>query len=279
MSRPTAERFYASTDEAPQQGDILLGAVARVVADDAHTPPRWIQLDEHRATLAPRAELGAVDLPALRVAGGRGLVMVCSHDCGLDKEFNGVVDRLTSPAGSHRIEESTAIAEAEARDDLDRTFTVSPLVPPDQVLVAGEPVDRGSLMAGHIVGYLPVPPLVIDGRLIIPESVVDLSYRSTLDRLATTRRITCISEEAREQLRYALARLDVLRSPTLEIQLSAAIGQQITSARVSKKNPLVVELLLGDGSTVRLLKTPGSPPPSARSRTQRSVPRATDGPT
>lgn len=271
MTRPNPERFYSTADEAPQQGDILLGAVARVIADDVFTPARWVMLDEHRTILAPANAVGSIDVPALRVAGGRGLVMVCSHDCGLDKEFNAVVDELTDPHGTHTMTEAHAVAEAEARGDLDRNFTVSPLVHPDKVLVAGKPVDRGMLMGGHVVGYLPVPSLVIHGTEIIPESVVDLSYRATLDRLAYTQRITCVSEEAREQLRFALARLDVLRTPSLETQLAAAVGQEIKSAKVSKKNPLVVELVLGDGSKVRLLRTPASPEPSPRARTSRSV--------
>lgn len=163
------------------------------------------------------------------------------------------------------------MAQAEARDDLDRSFTVSPLIDPDSVIVAGRPVDRGSLMGGHVVGYLPVPALALNGRIVIPESVVDLSYRATVDRTSYLQRITCVSEEAREQLRFALARIDVLRTPSLEIQLSAAIGQQLTSANVSKRNPLVVELALADGTTMHLLKQPGSPPPSSRTRTNRSV--------
>jgi hypothetical protein len=271
VSKLNAERFYSQANEAPQQGDILLGAVARVIADDAFSPARWAMLDEHRATLAPAEQVGPIEVPVLRVAAGRGFVMVCSHDCGLDKEFNAVVDELTDPAGAHPLAEVDAVAQAEGRTDLDRSFTVSPLVRPDKVLVAGEPVDQGSLMGGHIVGYLPVPALVVNGMEIIPESVVDLSYRTTLDRLAYTQRITCVSEAARERLRFALARLDVLRTLNLEIELSAAVGQEIQSAKVSKKNPLIVELVLGDGSKVHLLQTPGSPEPSPRARTSRSV--------
>lgn len=271
MSRLRSERFYSSANEAPQQGDILLGAVARVIADDAFAPARWVMLDEHRATLAPAEAVGPAVMPALRVAGGRGLVMVCSHDCGLDEEFNAVVDELTDPEGGQGMDEADAVAEAEARDDLDRNFAVSPLVNPDTVMIAGKPVDRGLLMGGRVIGYLPVPALIVNGREIIPESVVDLTYRSTLDRLAYTQRITCVSEEARERLRFALARLDVLRTPSLEIQLSAAVGQEITSAKVSKGNPLVVELVLGDGTKMQLLKSPGSPEPSSRARTSRGV--------
>lgn len=254
MSRLDAQAFYSVPDEAPQQGDILVGAVSRVVGDDGYTPERWQALDEHRALLAPSQAAGTALVPALRVAAGRALVMVCTHDCGLDKEFNAVVDELTKP-----------------REDLDRSFTVSPLVDPSTVLVAGKPVDRGLLMGGHIVGYLPVPELRVGDAVVVPESVVDLTYRSTLDRTAYTQRISCISEPARERLRFALAKLDVLRTPSLEVQLSAAVGQKITTAKVSKSNPLVVELTLADGSRIELLKKPGSPAPGPTSRTKRSV--------
>lgn len=50
-----------------------------------------------------------------------------------------------------------------------------------------------------------------------------------------------------------------------------AVGQTITSAKVSKKKPLVVQLRLADGSTVELLKQPGSPAPGPVARTRRSV--------
>ena len=271
MSRLDARDFYSVLDEAPQQGDILIGAVSRVVGDDGYTPERWQALDEHRALLAPSQAAGIALVPALRVAAGRALVMVCSHDCGLNKEFNAVVDELTKPSEGERVDEDTAQAMTESREDLDRSFTVSPLVDPSTVLVAGKPVDRGLLMGGHIVGYLPVPELRVGDSVVVPESVVDLTYRATLDRTAYTQRISCISEPARERLRFALAKLDVLRTPSLEVQLSAAVGQKITSAKVSKSNPLVVELTVADGSRIELLKKPGSPAPGPTSRTKRSV--------
>lgn len=257
---------------APQQDDILLGAVSRVVGDDGYAPDRWQALDEHQAVLAPARAAGPALMPALRVAAGRALVVVCTHDCGLDKEFNAVVDELIKPTDSQRIDERTAQSMAEAREDLDRCFAVSPLVDPSTVLVAGRPVDRGLLMGGSIVGTLPVPELRVGDAVIVPESVVDLTYRSTLDRTAYTQRITRISEPARERLRFALAKLDVLRTPSLEVQLSVAVGQQIVSAKVSRSSPLLVELTLADGSRIELLKTPGSPGPGPASRTRRSVP-------
>ncbi|MBU6245298.1 MAG: hypothetical protein KGP12_08800 [Actinomycetales bacterium] len=236
------------------QCDILLGAVSRVVGDDGYAPDRWQALDEHQAVLAPARAAGPALMPALRVAAGRALVMVCTHDCGLDEEFNAVVDELIKPTDWERIDERTAQSMAKARDGFDRSFAVSPLGDPSTVLVAGRPVDRGLLMGGHNVCFLPVPELRVGDAVMVPEPVVDLTYRSTLDRPAFTQRITCISEPAMEPLGFALARLDVLRTPSLEVQLSVAVGQQITSAKVSRSNPLLVDLTLADGSRIELLK-------------------------
>lgn len=255
-SRLTSEQFYARGDLPPQQGDVLLGAVSRVVASDEFVPAHWRDLDEVAVETHPEVHDGGRTVPAVRIVAGRALVMVTTHDCGLDKEWNREVRALVADG----MVEEEARAQAEASTDLDRNFNVSPLVDPDAIAVAGHPVDRGLLMAGRVVGYLPVPELIIDGRAVIPESVVDLTYRSTLDRGAYTQRITAVSEESRSRLRYALARLDVLRSPTLTVELSAAVGQEITAARVAKRNPLVVELTLGSGDVLRLLQQPGSPP-------------------
>jgi len=271
VSRLSAADFYSTADEAPAQGDILLAAVSRIVADDMFTPPRWRVLDQISEELAPPHS----PLPALRVAAGRSLVMVTTHDCGLDKEFNAVVDRLLNAAGPGAdkdvVASERARTDAEADPQLDRTFQASPLLDPSTVEVAGVAVDQGLLRAGRIVGYLPVPALVVDGATLIPEAVVDLNYRATLDRLAYTQRVTAVSEVARGQLRHALARLDVLRTPTLEAGLSAAVGQELRSARVDKANPLQVVLTLADGTTLELWQRPGSPPDDPISRSRRSV--------
>jgi len=268
VSSPTD--YYSRVDAAPQQGDILLAHVARVVADDDFAPPRWKVLDESRSALLPAAllESGEV-LPALRVAGGRCLVMVTTHDCGLDKDFNAVVDRLVKQKG---LSEEEAMRLAETRPDLDRTFQVSPLLDPADVEIAGIFVDQGLLLSGRYVGYLPVAELVVAGKVFIPSAVVDLNYRTTIDRLSYTRRVSCVSESTRERLRYALARLDVLRTPTLESELSTALGQVITKAAVHKKNPLLVQLTLEDKSVIELLRKPGSPAPGPVARSRRSVP-------
>jgi diadenosine tetraphosphate (Ap4A) HIT family hydrolase len=72
--------------------------------------------------------------------------------------------------------------------------------------------------------------------------------------------------------RELVARLDVPRTPVLESELGAALGQAVVKATVHKRNPLIVALTLEDGSVLELLKKPGSPAPGPRARSRRSVP-------
>jgi hypothetical protein len=133
---------------------------------------------------------------------------------------------------------------------LDRTFTASPLLRPEDL-----DVDRGNLMGGKMLGYHPVPASA-DG--LIPEAVVDLTYRVTLDRLDIVRLVS-ISASARSQLRYALTRLDSLRAVTVGFEIEAVVGRHINSVTFPSANPLAVRLHLDDGSTIELLQRPTDP--------------------
>jgi hypothetical protein len=263
MARLRSADFYIVGDELPlQQGDILLAPVVRV--DTGHTRNHWRPLDEEAAILVvpqPGRE-------AVAVAGGWALVMVTTHDCGLDKEFNAKLGQLEA-AGTEITQEVEA--EVEDNESLDRFLQVSPLVHPADVQVAGVQVPQDQLLGGKSVGYLPVPPLSIGDTEVVPESVVDLNYRCTIDRLACAARVSSVSEAARTQLRYALARLDALRTPTLEFELADVVGKTVSTARVAKKNPLAVELVFSDGKRVQLLQPPGSPKPGGPARTARSA--------
>jgi hypothetical protein len=236
-----SERFYAPNEGPPKQGDILLAGVARLVADDRFTPPPWEPLDRFDVTVDLEE-----DDRKLRLAVGPALVMVASHDCHFDKEWN--QRRGAIIADGARPEEASRVADAD--DSLDRTFTASPLLRPADVARK-----RDMLMAGKILGYLPVPASA-DG--LIPEAVVDLTYRVTLDRLDIVR-VACVGIEARSQLRYALARLDSLRAPSVGFDLEAVVGRHIERVTFPKKQPLFVRLHLDNGTTVDLLQHPGEP--------------------
>lgn len=249
-----ADDFYAKNEGPPRQGDILLAGVSRVIAEDRFTPAGWASLDAADAIVV----VSGRNEP-LRVVAGPALVMVTSHDCHFDKQWNRTRDRLMR----NGMDEEAATRQVDADTTLDRTFNASPLVRPDDL-----GVDQGNLMAGHVIGYLPVPPSA-DG--LVPEAVVDLTYRATLDRL-DLQRVAGISNAARAQLRYALARLDTLRTPSIGFEIEAVVGRQITAVTVPSGDPLKVRLRLDDGAEIELLQQPGEPgggparsaPPAAR---------------
>jgi hypothetical protein len=240
----TAADFYAPDAGPLRQGDVLLAGVARLVADDRFTPAAWGRLDAFDVTIAGARHDGG----DLSLTSGPALVMVTSHDCHFDKDWNRRRTRLIKAGASE--EEAERVVEDD--ESLDRTFSASPLIYPDEL-----GLDRGNLISGKVVGYLPVPSHH-DG--LVPDSVVDLTYRATLDRLDVVR-IACVSNVARAQLRYALARLDSLRATSLGFEIEAVVGRHIEKVTISKANPLLVRLQLEGGDTIELLQQPGEPMP------------------
>ena len=237
-----AERFFEPSAGPLKQGDILLAGVTRLMAEDQFCPTPWEGLDEYVVTV----ESAKPDGSPLRAALGPALVMVTSHDCHFDKEWNRRRGELMKSGLS--VEEAENAAENDM--ELDRTFTASPLIDPDDLNV-----ERGNLLAGYAVGYLPVPASH-DG--LVPEAVVDLTYRCTVDRLDVFR-VHCVSDAVRAQLRYALARLDSLRATQLGFEVEAVLGHSITNVEIPRKDPMAVRLHLDNGTTVDLLQHPGEP--------------------
>jgi hypothetical protein len=241
-----AARFFEASSGPLKQGDILLAGVTRLMAEDQFCPPSWEELDEYVVTV----ESARPDGSALRAALGPALVMVTSHDCHLDKEWNRRRGELMRSGLS--ADEAENVAEQDPA--LDRTFTASPLIDPGDVNL-----DRGNLLAGNAVGYLPVPASH-DG--LVPEAVVDLTYRCTVDRLDVFR-VCCVSNAVRAQLRYALARLDSLRATQLGFEVEEVLGHNITKVEIPRRDPMAVRLHLDNGTTVDLLQHPGEPEDAA----------------
>jgi hypothetical protein len=235
------DEFY-ETHEEPRQGDIMLSGITRVLAQDRFTPQAWEQLDEHYVDIAHETHR------QLHTAVGLGLVMVTSHDCQLDKEWNRRVRELVKQGR----EQDVAEREAEADPHLDRALTVSPLIDPDDL-----DVDRGNVIAGKVLGYFPVPR---HPKGWVPEAVVDLTYRCTVDRLDVVP-VDSISERARKELRYALIQMDALRTADLGFEVEAVLGHSITKVDIPPNEPLVVDIHLDDGRTIKLLQQPGEPGP------------------
>jgi hypothetical protein len=149
-------QFYIGVDKPLQQGDILIGSVTRVASKDLHTSTQWFVLDSvSYQGLPAKSSFGGSTYPALVLVGGRELTMVTTHDCGLDKEFNVVLTQITND--NPRLNIDKVAKEIERREDLDRFFQVSPLINPKTIIIGGKLVDQENLMAGNIIGYLPVP--------------------------------------------------------------------------------------------------------------------------
>jgi hypothetical protein len=238
-----ADQFYVAAEGPPKQGDLLFAGVVRLVADDHFTPPAWSRLDAYDVTIQAQG-----DAPELRLVAGPALVMVTSHDCHFDKEWN--QRRRTLIREGYLENEAERIAGADA--SLDRTFNASPLLRPDEVRR-----DRRALLDGKVLGYLPVPASP-DG--IVPEAVVDLTYRVTLDRL-DVHRVASVSEAARAQLRYALVQLDSLRATKVGFEIEHAVGRRINDVSIPQEHPLFVRLHLDDGTNIDLLQQPDEPGP------------------
>jgi hypothetical protein len=235
------DAFYESHD-APRQGDIVLCGLTRIIAADRYTPSQWESLDTHFVQIDDGWEQGK----SLCIAAGIALAMVITHDCQLDKEWNRHVrdlERGGMPADQ-------AEQEATADTTLDRALVVSPLVDPDD-LRGG----RGNLLAGKVIGYLPVPRHPED---LIDECVVDLTYQCTVDRLDVVK-VSSISEAARKELRYALIQLDALRTSDLGFQIETVVGHAISRVEVPRRDPIAVHIHLDDGQVIQLLQQPGSP--------------------
>lgn len=251
MSAASSQETYRGDNIRPlQQGDIFItsGVVRLSPASDPFAPPAWIDSDQIRNRLAEPTPLA----PGLDSVGGRALVMVLSHDCHIDKEINIAARALLKADLS--LDENDAYAEVENDSTLDRFVIVSPLIDVDLLPVARNENARTDLLTGRTVGYFPLPE---EPSINLAGVVVDLSYRTTVDRLTLTRRLTSLTDPARLRLRYALARMDSLRTPDLDSDLQEAVGQQIIDVKLPRKDQQTIKLLLGNGKTLEVLPKSG----------------------
>jgi hypothetical protein len=228
--------------EQPRQGDIVLCGVSRIIAEDRRSPSQWESLDAHFVQIDDAWDDGK----PLGIAAGIGLAMVVTHDCQLDKEWNQRVRELQRGG----MAEEQAELEATSDPTLDRTLVVSPLVDPDE-LRGG----RGNLLAGKVIGYLPVPAHPDD---LVEECVVDLTYQCTVDRLDVIK-VASISEAARKRLRYALIQLCALRTAELGFEIEVIVGRTIREVEIPARDPMTVRIQLDNGQVIELLQQPGTP--------------------
>lgn len=233
---------YRADDDAPlQQGDLVLAPLGRLASPGAPTPSRWAALEQERHVFPFEAE---PELGPLESLAGYAPAMVVTHDCQMDKEFLERYRELRAGGAPKR----SAIAKAEEDPDLDRFIVVAPVIPATAFRAATKAITEQ-----RVIGLFGIPALPAAD---LPASAVDLGYRATIDRHSIVARLAVLTEEARTALRYALARCDALRTPSIGFEIESAIGKRIRAVRAVASNPLLVELDLADGSTLTLVQRP-----------------------
>lgn len=186
---------------------------------------------------------GLPELPEYQVRTGLALSMVTTHDCHLDREFLEFYAKLRAS----QVPKDEAIAQAESNPELDRFLQVSPLLP-----ITVFRAHRDAIFKHEVIGLFPVPARDDVGIL---EGAVDLSCRATIERHIIVERLAVLSEPSRTDLRYALARLDALRTPVIGFEIERAVGRKIRAVRSGEKVGSVV-LELNDGEVLELLLRP-----------------------
>lgn len=226
-----------------RQGDIVLAPstvlLAAREADADGATPEPPRLGERRLSLTwrPGESLLAPDVVAETLLAP---VLVLSHDCHLEKDFNERVRELIASG----VPDDEAVRLASADPALDPYAVVAPLQPYSAV-----PAHRhAGIRAGDRIGYVALDALPGDGG----DYVVDLGRACTVSvRLLPWRaKIASLAPESVAELRYKLAEVYAMRDLAVLTELQSMVGQRILHAEAlpksRKKSALVLHLENGD---------------------------------
>jgi len=247
-----------------RQGDIILAPSAVLVGPG----PRDLG--------APRkgpARLGDVQRLALWDADSTGPspdvsaelrfspVLVLSHDCDLEKDFNERVRELLAAGRT----EAQAVAEAESDPTLDPFAVVAPLLPYSVL-----PTERhAGVMNGQRIGSFPLQALPRDGG----DYYVDLGQPCTVSVLLLPQsgKVASLARESVFELRYKLSEAYAIRDLAVLQELEQLTGRTITRAVALPKSgkKTALQLYLDDGDVVHLeIRKPREALPEEIVRTQ-----------
>lgn len=233
-----------------RQGDIYLAPIAKVlnvtdalgIEDEPVAPPHlgvvvnihgWPQRD---APWCPGIAFQATHCP----------VMIISHDCELEKDFNERVSMLIREGAT----EDEAIGLAEGDPSLDPFAVVAPLLP----YSAFPEFQHGGIRDGQRIGILPVDALPGDGG----DYVADLSEPATLSVTLLSRhtKLASLTEPEVARLRYKISETYSTRDLSVLKELQAIIGKTILRAEAepksAKKTSLVLYLEGGEVITMEI---------------------------
>lgn len=167
-------------------------------------------------------------------------VLVLSHDCQLEKDFNERVRDLIADG----VALDEAIAEASADPALDPFAVVAPLEPYSAV-----PAHRhAGIRAGDRIGYFALDRLPGDEG----DYVVDLGRACTVSvrLMPQGAKVASLGPSSAAELRYKLAEAYAIRDLSVVAELEAMVGQRILRAEAlpksKKKSALVLHLENGE---------------------------------
>jgi hypothetical protein len=235
--------YLPAPSETLRQGDVVLApATVLLAAEEApdadHLPippgfvgervhtPLWLRAGR----LVPGTVAQTVFAP----------VLVLSHDCQLEKDFNEHVRRLVEDG----VPLEEAVSEASADPSLDPFAVVAPLQPYSDI-----PQHRHvGIRAGDRIGYFALDALPGDGG----DYAVDLGRACTVSvrLLPQSAKVASLAPASAAELRYKLAEAYAIRDLTVLAELEAMVGHRILRAaalpKSSKKSAVVLHLDNGD---------------------------------
>jgi hypothetical protein len=161
-------------------------------------------------------------------------VLVLSHDCELEKEFNERVFELI--AGG--MAEEAAIEEASADRTLDPLAVVAPLLA--YSMFAEHQID--GIRSGQRIGVVPIDQLPGDGG----DYVIDLFRPCVLSVMLLTqdRKVASMAPSSVYELRYKLTEAYATRDLAVLIELEALVGHTITGVEAIPKGKKKTGLIL-----------------------------------
>jgi len=183
-----------------RQGDIVLApSVVLLRADEGWPVPEEVprapdRLGGRTQALAWKSD-EASHTPEVLVETSWSPVLVISHDCHLEKDFNERVNQLIDGG----IPEEQAVAEASGDPNLDPFAVVAPLHS-----YSDFPAHRhAGIRAGERIGYFPLDALPRDGR----DYAVDLGRLTTVSvrLLPQSGKVASLGPSSIAELRYKLA--------------------------------------------------------------------------
>lgn len=233
------------------QGDIYLAPAVMVWSADSvramPVPPPAPSAPGNTVFTPAWGRSAASQAPMVTLATSWTPVLVLSHDCEIDKEFNEHVEMLVREG----VPEDEAERRASSLPGLDRYILVSPLLPYTEGELA--PGRWEAVRTGKKTGYFPLPPMPVYEDA---EFFIHLSRICTVERrlLSSTCKVASLGEPARSLLRFKLAEAHASRNLAVVSKLEAAIGRTVVDVRTLKvkRQEATVALVMEDGSEVQV---------------------------